>query len=54
MKVIKCLYCKKAFFDIDTDICPYCGKNIKIAFFGEDNPLNDIFNGFGGFTDEKN
>jgi rRNA maturation endonuclease Nob1 len=54
MKPIKCPHCKKIFFDIGSDSCPFCGKNLKIFYLDEDNPLKDIFDIFGDPTNEKN
>jgi endogenous inhibitor of DNA gyrase (YacG/DUF329 family) len=57
MEVTKCPHCKKAFFITNSEICPYCGKNIKIdlnIFGNYKNPFKDIFDCFGGSIDEKN
>ena len=49
MKVIKCPYCKKIFFDMGSDICPFCNKNLNEdlnilkEFFGD--IFNDNING---------
>jgi len=50
MKTLKCPYCKKIFFDIGSDICPVCKKNLNKdlnilkELFGEDNSFNDTLN----------
>jgi endogenous inhibitor of DNA gyrase (YacG/DUF329 family) len=46
---IKCPHCKKIFFCLENDICPFCSKNIKdIDYFNQfkDIPFKDIFNIF--------
>lgn len=41
MKVTKCQYCKKVFFETYSSICPFCKKNLK------DSILEDFKNLFG-------
>ncbi len=50
--VVKCPKCNKVFFDVGSDICPFCKCNVHEQsidtfknMFGEDNPFNDIFGG---------
>jgi len=50
MKVTKCPHCQKIFFDIGSDICPVCKKNLEELpdflkdFFGDNNPFSTFFN----------
>ena len=50
MNPIKCPHCGKIFFDIGSTICSFCKKNIEIIpnIFESKNPLNDLFDNFGG------
>ena len=48
MSVKKCPHCDKCFFDIDNDVCPFCGKDLS-----QDTEIPDFMKDiFGGF-DEK-
>lgn len=50
-KTTKCPHCKSIFFDTESNICPFCKRNINNSLdrfkemFGEDNPFKDVFKG---------
>jgi len=55
-KAIKYPFCKQIFIDADFKACPFCKKPLynNNIFSDVDNPLKDIFDGFGGHINEEN